>query len=601
MMKHRKASTFAASNKINQNLTNMNTLFTHTRGISRFLYRMSLAVLYIAFLMVVVILITSCQEEDWGYTKEEIHNTAVERHYTEQFVAEFGTPDPTHTWSYTPVRTIVTDDGSRALTRTVTEPTIQDFSAVKDSAMRIEASLVDNILTYMLEGKGNGESNLSKITSNFEYKAVTETVYDIWPVLWGEKFVEDNYIGIYTVDADGKWHDAGIFWSDTYENVLMGYKDQTQKIKNTSKRRPVNRDTSKEWSDPTLPTMDYKHEVNCTTCGGSGKRYGGPCLKCNGTGKIIQTDKVNPEYYLFPHYKITMPAGTTWGIYLKTHKQQNINSANVIWCSNPAYNNGNDKNKNVDNIVKSTVAAGTFTYSGVTYCCFEDAPCSASGYQSFDHDFNDFMLVITPRPIESTYDSETARVMCEDLGGTFDWDFNDLVYDLVYEEGMQSDQNAKVSIYLRAIGGTLPIFFKYPTLNPIDLHKVCCGQSLNEKGLYDPVLGKQNYKLATITLDYKKREKGQDVFGPIVKNIEICVADTWYTASTRAGESEVVVEESHVIKFPEPGGDKVPQCFMTSQGTEWPDELQNITKRYDQFADWVKNQSGNQNWYNANF
>lgn len=56
-----------------------------------------------------------------------------------------------------------------------------------------------------------------------------------------------------------------------------------------------------------------------------------------------------------------------------------------------------------------------------------------------------------------------------------------------------------------------------------------------------------------------------------------------------------------MIKFPEPGGDKVPQCFMTSQGTEWPDELQNITKRYDQFADWVKNQSGNQNWYNANF
>lgn len=555
---------------------------------------------------VMALTFNSCQDYEYGFTENEIHQVALQRNYKEEFHKQFPEVDPNHTWMYEPVQTFVTDNGSAATRAGISEPVIQDFSANKDSALHIDANLVDAILDYM----GEAQNNYSKVTKSFEYLAVTETTYDIWPVLWGEKFCKENYIGIYVVNSDGSIKDLGTLWSDTYENVLMGYKDQTQKIKNST--RPVNRDTSKGWNDKTLPTMSYEKDVTCPACGGTGKNWRGrACGTCNGTGKITQTDKVNPEYYLFPHYKVTMPAGTKWGIYLKTRKLQN-STPTVTWYSNPRYNNGND-GKNLSNVI----AAGTFTFGGVTYCCFEDAPCgidntgfgwSVSGYEGFDHDYNDFMLRITPRPIESTYNSSEARVMCEDLGGTFDWDFNDIVYDLKFEQGMGNGIPATITITLQAVGGTLPIHMFYETEDLGELHELLGNQKMNEEGRFKPINvsggQKTNAKvIKKINLGKEKMEDGYD-FRQIVHQISIGVCENHYTtrATTRAGETtSAISESSHTINFPNANGDKAPQCFMSSVGTEWPDECVNITKKYTMFNDWVKNQGPNNDWSKTQF
>ena len=42
-----------------------------------------------------------------------------------------------------------------------------------------------------------------------------------------------------------------------------------------------------------------------------------------------------------------------------------------------------------------------------------------------DYYFNDWIIRISP----GTYSIKSQRVMCEDLGGSFDWDFNDVVFD----------------------------------------------------------------------------------------------------------------------------------------------------------------------------
>lgn len=611
-----------------------NNTFAHLNAALHF-SSLAIAIFAMAFTM------NSCQEEDFGFTKEEIHQVAVERDYNKEFRKQFPEVDPHHTWMYQPVQRFITDNGSPA-TRAITEPKIiSDYAAVKDSALRIEANTVDGILNYMKET----EDNFSKITSSFEYLAVTETTYDIWPVLWGEKFCMDNYIGIYVVE-NGQFKDLGTLWSDTYENVLMGYGDETENIKNST--RPVNRDINKGWKDETLPTMTITHENECNTCNGTGQikdkcnwcngtggnRYwtcsncGGTgftqkkCNSCNGTGVKTQTEKVNPQYYLFPHYKVTMPAGTLWGVYLRTHKDQENQNGGlgykdgmVTWCSNPQYSFA-DGQYTFEQDVKSTIAAGTFTFGGVTYCCFEDAPLSKSNnkgqiFRSYDHDYNDFMLKITPRPVESTYNSSSVRVMCEDLGGSFDWDFNDIVYDLKFEQGAHQNEHATITITLQAVGGTLPIHMIVKGQDMGELHERLGGQTIGADGLFTPInvgegqTGKKPIELTKIDLGRDKMPDGYD-FRQIVHEISLQVCEEHYsTRGTRAGEtsssSSTTTEVSHIINFPDAEGDKAPQCFMTSVGTEWPDELQNIGKKYSEFNDWVKNQASNNDWSKTQF
>lgn len=607
-----------------------NNTYTHFSA-ALYFCSLALAICTMAFTL------NSCQDEDFGFTKEEIHQVAVERDYNKEFRKQFPEVDPHHTWMYQPVQRFVTDNGSPA-TRAITEPKIiTEYAAVKDSALKIDANTVDGILKYMKET----EDNFSKITSSFEYLAVTETTYDIWPVLWGEKFCMDNYIGIYVVE-NGQFKDLGTLWSDTFENVLMSYGDETENIKNST--RPVNRDVTKGWKDETLPTMTITHEAECNTCNGigqikdecnwcngtGGNRYwtcpncGGTgftpkkCNSCNGTGVKSQTEKVNPQYYLFPHYKVTMPAGTLWGIYLCTHKDQEnqnrglgYNDGMVYWCSNPHYSFATGSNQYTDD-VKSTIAAGTFTFGGVTYCCFEDAPLSKSNiYRSYDHDYNDFMLKITPRPVESTYNSSSVRVMCEDLGGSFDWDFNDIVYDLKFEQEINDEVNANITITLQAVGGTLPIHMIVKGQDLGELHELLGGQTIGADGLFTPInVGEgqtveKPKELINIDLGSYKMPDGYD-FRKIVHEISLQVCEEHYsTNGTRADEtsssSSTTTEVSHVINFPDAEGDKAPQCFMTSVGTEWPDELQNIGRKYSTFNDWVKNQASNNDWSNTQF
>lgn len=65
---------------------------------------------------------------------------------------------------------------------------------------------------------------------------------------------------------------------------------------------------------------------------------------------------------------------------------------------------------------------------------------------------------VAPSPNQRV--TETKRVMCEDLGNTYDFDFNDLVFDVyyTYEETDGVKSNITANITVQAAGGTLPIY-----------------------------------------------------------------------------------------------------------------------------------------------
>ena len=85
--------------------------------------------------------------------------------------------------------------------------------------------------------------------------------------------------------------------------------------------------------------------------------------------------------------------------------------------------------------------------------------------------------------------------MCEDLGSTFDFDFNDLVFDVQYtrEEKKvdgnwvpKSDGKWDATITLQAVGGTLPIYIENFNGTVHNAHELM-GGTLSESGIYSPV------------------------------------------------------------------------------------------------------------------
>lgn len=106
-----------------------------------------------------------------------------------------------------------------------------------------------------------------------------------------------------------------------------------------------------------------------------------------------------------------------------------------------------------------------------------------------DHIYNDWIVKIIPG--EGTIENpghKWHRIMCEDLGSTDDYDFNDLVYD-VYFTGTNDQYTAHIKVL--ASGGTLPIYVGTHTEDPKrEAHQLLQSgnaQKLNGGKLYQPV------------------------------------------------------------------------------------------------------------------
>lgn len=69
--------------------------------------------------------------------------------------------------------------------------------------------------------------------------------------------------------------------------------------------------------------------------------------------------------------------------------------------------------------------------------------------------YNDWILKLSNGEHQDDY--YTRRIMCEDLGNTFDWDWNDVVFD-VTTYYLSSTNKYYAMITLQAAGGTMPIY-----------------------------------------------------------------------------------------------------------------------------------------------
>lgn len=150
---------------------------------------------------------------------------------------------------------------------------------------------------------------------------------------------------------------------------------------------------------------------------------------------------------------------------------------------------------------------------------------------------------------------------CEDLGGTYDYDFNDVVWE-VRKDGT----SGKVQARLLAAGGTLPFTLKYNST-----------EILTKTSVYGA--GKES----TVYIN-----QGSDWY-------DVLTDKSWLITDNSANFS-VVLEghgDSHIISGPTTGapnnkeGSKAPEIILVPGNWAWPTEGTCIKDAYKDFTDWT--------------
>lgn len=247
------------------------------------------------------------------------------------------------------------------------------------------------------------------------------------------------------------------------------------------------------------------------------------------------------------------------------------------------YNNGNPE---------GAVKAVAWETGGITALGFEDG--------GRDEDLNDIVFWIEGEfeadqelvKVETTTsnESESWIFACEDLGGSYDYDFNDVVWE-VYKEyktttttttenGVSSSTTTKEfvagKVRLLAAGGTLPVELYYNEKCLGNVHQLF-GQQPVGNNLYHQV------------------NVGAQVTTP---SVELVIPDLTITATTNINDIKnnfrvkVVGDNgtSHFVAAPDKNS-TAPQIILLPGEWEWPRENVAITDAYPEFTDWVQDKS----------
>lgn len=174
--------------------------------------------------------------------------------------------------------------------------------------------------------------------------------------------------------------------------------------------------------------------------------------------------------------------------------------------------------------------------------------------------FNDWIVKITPayHVGETPGITYAKRIICEDLGSTGDWDFNDVVFDALIKNG-------KTYIKVLAAGGTMPL--KVADKEVHDLFNVGVTEMVNT-GLVsrDPVefvvdQAYNNYNAIPVTVEDNRTA------GEFIR----------YALKSEIG--------------------KAPQKICVGTDYDWCSERQNIENKYPAFKEYVGNPNLQYDWY----
>lgn len=203
-------------------------------------------------------------------------------------------------------------------------------------------------------------------------------------------------------------------------------------------------------------------------------------------------------------------------------------------------------------------------YVGLDYeaYVFEGDGSLRKGSVYADGYFNDWIVKVSPGNLVGT--PATVRVMCEDLGGASDWDFNDVVFDVSFR-----NYHGKVyaCIALQAAGGTLPITVGTQDAN-YEVHK------LLGDGTLTPIIHPATY--AYYEIEYLGSFSESNSAN--ASSIPIYVNNSMY----EVGYYTIINSD-------------VAQKFACPDDVQWTEEREFILDRYPNLTEWIQN-GGTARW-----
>ena len=166
-------------------------------------------------------------------------------------------------------------------------------------------------------------------------------------------------------------------------------------------------------------------------------------------------------------------------------------------------------------------------------------------------------------PVDSDPEWISWIFACEDLGGSFDYDFNDVVWEVRY-----SSDTKTLQARLLAAGGTLPFTLKYGSTDIVT--------KADAFGNTSTVFIQPNptrwYEVGTVESWSASNPADREKF-------QVVVDQTSYEGDSSASSS--------IISTSSENGNKTPQVIVLPYQWCWPTEGTNICSAYTEFTEWV--------------
>lgn len=251
------------------------------------------------------------------------------------------------------------------------------------------------------------------------------------------------------------------------------------------------------------------------------------------------------DYIQSRGFTIKLAKGTKFGFYVSTTEGGTV-------YSDASLNGG----KHLASFFDSEDNEGT-TH---TYVGFEDDPNQTV------FDLNDLIIMISPTPEVIEYEDVNYVLAAEDLGATFDFDFNDVVFSVSYVAG---EKTAKVKAL--AAGGTLPV-------------TVYCGDT-QVGGEFHSWFGDGSIPSTTMINTGTITEEGQEFEISVPEDFSLALNTA---TKTSMGNFRIVVNGNENIYGPSDTG-VAPQMLCLPASWQWPTETTRISEAYPDFAEWGAN------------
>lgn len=178
-----------------------------------------------------------------------------------------------------------------------------------------------------------------------------------------------------------------------------------------------------------------------------------------------------------------------------------------------------------------------------------------------------------------------TRVMCEDLGNTYDFDFNDVVFDVAFHSvQVNSSTRRDAVINLQAAGGTMPIYVGFPSDKFNGAYEA---HGLLEHSTSTPVnVGDASHYFATYRIEN-------------VGNIDAGGISIWVENGGQLLNITGLTGNLDNYNNGEKGESIAPQRFAVPTNVQWMEECKFIQDGYPRFKAWVNTPNANKTWYNA--